>query len=370
MAKPQGHIEENSGVTALNQVIIGATLGDAITDEALLLRCWLRELGFASEIFAQYIHPALERHIRPVSTFRLQPNEKWLIYHHSIGSPVADRLIESSLNLILIYHNVTPPEFFATINPALSREMIEGRAQLLALSRHTRLALADSTFNEQDLVAAGFPKTGVLPIALDESRVNLPWNSDLRARHDCQGPAMLFVGRQTPNKKQEDLIKLLYFYRRIEPHARLFLVGEEWVPTYAHWLRDLSVDLRVSDGVVFAGKVTQQDLVTYYRLADLYVSMSEHEGFGKPLIESMYLGLPILAYAAAAVPETLGDAGVQFRRKDYEALAELVDILGRDGTLRQRIITRQRERVKAFLAPQVRQRWQNFLGEVLSQGTV
>lgn len=351
-------------MTALNQVIIGATLGDAITDEAFLLRRWLREMGFASEIFAQYIDPALEDQIRPATTWRPQLGEEWLIYHHSIGSSVADQVMASSLKLILIYHNVTPPGFFAAINPALNREMIQGREQLVALRSHTPLALADSPFNERDLIAAGFCKTGVLPIALDESRVNLPMNPNLLAHYEHQDPYLLFVGRQVPNKKQEDLVKLLYFYRRLESDARLFLVGEAWMPAYTHWLRDLTIDLGLDDAVIFAGKASQQDLVTYYRLADVYVSMSEHEGFGKPLIESMYLGLPVLAYAAAAVPGTLGDAGVQFHCKDYEALAEMVDVLVRDNTLRQRIVTCQRERVKAFLEPQVRETWQTFLDDL------
>ncbi|MBI5305248.1 MAG: glycosyltransferase family 4 protein [Chloroflexi bacterium] len=351
-------------MTALNQVIIGATRGDAITDEAFIVRRWVREMGFASEIFAQYIDPALEDQVRPVTTWRPQSSDEWLIYHHSIGSSVADLLMAASLKLILIYHNVTPPEFFTTINPALNREMIQGREQLLALRSHTRLALADSAFNETDLVAAGFCKTGVLPIALDEGSINLPANQDLLARYGHQRPSLLFVGRQVPNKKQEDLLKLLYFYRRVEPRARLFLVGDAWMPAYAHWLRNLTIDLDLDDAVVFVGKTSQQDLVTYYQLADVYVSMSEHEGFGKPLIESMYLGLPVLAYAAAAVPGTLGDAGVQFHCKDYEALAEVLDVLVRDDTLRHRITAHQRVRVKSFLEPQVRQTWQTFLGDL------
>lgn len=352
-------------MTSLNQIIIGATLGDAITEEALMLRRWLRESGFASEIFAQYLHPDLENEVRSMTTWRRQANEEWLIYHHSIGSPIVDQLIASPLKLILIYHNVTPPEFFETIHPALSREMIAGRQQLLALRARTALALADSPFNEQDLIAAQFRATGVLPIALDESQVNLPSNPDLLALYDRQEPFLLFVGRHVPNKKQEDVIKLLYFYRRIEPCARLFLVGDAWVPAYTHWLRDFAIDLDLEDAVLFVGSASQQDLVTYYRLANVYVSMSEHEGFGKPLIESMYLGLPVLAYAAAAVPGTLGDAGVQFCCKDYEALAEVVDVLVCDDQLRQSIITRQRARVKEFLAPQVRGMWQNFLSAAM-----
>jgi glycosyltransferase involved in cell wall biosynthesis len=102
-------------------------------------------------------------------------------------------------------------------------------------------------------------------------------------------------------------------------------------------------------------------MVTFFRMADLYVSMCEHEGFGKPLIESMYLGLPVLAYAAAAVPSTMGGAGVLFHDKDYESLAEMVDLLVEDLHLRQRIISGQNERVRTFLEPTVRKLWANYL---------
>jgi len=350
--------------TQLDQVIIGATPGDAITDEAFLIQRWLRELGFSSEIFAQFIDPALTNQIRPMSAWHPQANAEWVAYHHSIGSAAAERLMATARKLILIYHNVTPPEFFAATNPALHQEMLQGRAQLVALRAHTPLALADSFFNERDLIATGFARTGVLPIALDEARLNLPLNRNLLAHFGEGIPTLLFVGRQVPNKRQEDLLKLLYYYRRIEPGARLFLVGDEWTPAYSRWLRDVAADLGLDDAVIFAGKSSQQDLVTIYQLASVYVSMSEHEGFGKPLIESMYLGVPVFAFAAAAVPGTLGEAGVQFHAKDYEALAEAIDLLARDEKLRARLIARQRARAQEFLAPRVFAQWQIYLGEL------
>jgi glycosyltransferase involved in cell wall biosynthesis len=125
--------------------------------------------------------------------------------------------------------------------------------------------------------------------------------------------------------------------------------------------------LNLTEAVVFTGRVSQKDLVTYYRLANIYVSMSEHEGFGKPLIESMYFGIPVLAYASAGVPETMGGAGVLFRRKDYEALAELIDIIVKDETLRNRIVARERERVKEFLEPSVRWKWEQYLRYVMEK---
>lgn len=345
----------------LNQITIGATPGDAITDQAFLIRAWLREKGFVSDIYAEFIHPALEKEVRSALTYRPARNERQLIYHHSIGSAVAERLMELSVKLILVYHNITPPEFFSSVNPALAQELIKGQQQLQALKAHTPLALAVSAYNELDLKAANFAQTAVLPLALDESRYQLPNDAELVARFKHSGPLLLFVGRLVPNKKQEDLIKLLYYYRRIEPTAQLILLGEKWLAEYVPWLEDFAHDLGVGGAVHFTGHVSQQEMVTYYRIADLYVSMSEHEGFGKPLIESMYLDLPVLAYAAAGVPYTLGRAGVSIHYKEYEAIAELVHLLVTDKALRVRILAGQRRRIQDFLEQRVQQQLYEYL---------
>ena len=127
--------------------------------------------------------------------------------------------------------------------------------------------------------------------------------------------------------------------------------------------------LGLEEAVIFAGHASQQAMVTYYRHAALYVSMSEHEGFGKPLVESMYFNLPVLAYASTGVPDTLGGAGVLFHAKDFEALAELVDLLIYDPALRGRVLARQQERLRTFLAPAVRARWQHYLDEFTNGNT-
>lgn len=348
----------------LHQLTDGAAVGDAITDQALAIRSWLREWGIRSELYAAHIHPELTREVRPVATYRPQSADEVVIYHHSIGSPVAELLLARRQPLLLIYHNVTPPEFFSQVDPALANQLREGRAQLVALHPQTCLALGDSPFNTQELEEVGFAHTGVLPIVLDESRYDWPSSPELVSRYRGQGPLLLFVGRLTPNKRQEDLLKLLYFYRRIEPDARLILVGSPWAPAYARWLEDLTRSLGLDGHVDITNHVSQQEMVTYYRLAHLYVSMSEHEGFGKPLVESMYFRLPVLAYAAASVPVTLGGAGVLFHRKDYEALAEVVDLLVKDETLRQRIMARQQERVQHFLPSQVKIALQRYLAQL------
>ena len=345
----------------LNQVVVGASLGDAVTDHALVIRDWLRGWGFQSQLYALHIHPALASEVKPLSAYHPGRGERHLIFHHSIGSETVDVLTNLPVELILIYHNITPAGFFTYADPMWTRLLTQGRQQLHQLRPHTRLGLAVSEFNAAELRDAGYQPTGVLPIMLDESRYTIPLNDNLAASLRAQRPLLLFVGKFAPHKKQEDLVKLLFHYRQLAPHARLALVGDPWLPDYTAWLNDMIRRLGLTEAVLLPGRVNQQDMVTYYRCADLFVSMSEHEGFCKPLIESMYLALPILAYASTAVPGTLGQTGILFHDKDYEALAELVDILQHDHALRQRLIQRQQAHVQQFLAPAIRATLQQHL---------
>lgn len=348
----------------LHQFLAGATAGDAITEQALLMRRWLRELGFASEVFAWHIHPDLAADIRPLTAYRRGRNEQWAIYRHSIGSEVPDFLAGHDLRLILIYHNITPPEFFDGVDPMRARMARLGLDQLLILQPQTGLSLADSAFNAADLSHLGFMDVKVLPIALQAERYDLPLNEALAQSLSSGGPNLLFIGRLAPNKRQEDLVRLLACLRRIRPEAHLFLVGDRWVVGYDRWIEQLADQLGIRAGLTLTGKVSQADMITYLKAADLYVSMSEHEGFGVPLIESMYLGLPVVAYGATAVPGTLGGAGVLFFQKEHEALAELIDLLLADQSLQERIVTCQKERAKSFLEPQVRSLFVEYLAEV------
>ena len=347
----------------LHQITNAAVAGDAITDQVLAIRRWLREMGYTSNIYSVHSHVELMSEVKPLGRYRPGREERFLIYHHGTGSDAVELLAEWKLPLILIYHNITPPEFYQDVDPALAGQLIAGRSQLETLRELTSLALGDSHYSIEELAALGYENTGVLPIFLNEAEYDLPSNPTIVERFG-EVPVILFVGRLAPNKKQEDLIKLLYFFRRVRPEAELVLVGSIHHRDYRAWLEELCRTLELEETVHFPGHVSQQDMVTYYRVADLYVSMSEHEGFGKPLIESMYLGLPLMAFASSAIPFTMGDAGVLFHRKELEALAELAGILVSDQALRERIIARQRERVQDFLEPSVKGQLQQVLEEL------
>lgn len=342
-----------TAVRELHQILTGAVANDAITDQAFLIQRWLRQLGVQSEIYGLYVAAELEERIRPLSSYRPKGSAPYVIFHHSIGSEVVERVLEWPVKLIMIYHNITPAHFFEHINPMWAERMRVGREQLELLKGKTALGIGDSAFNEAELIELGYGETAVLPLTFAAADYDLPSNEKLAAEIKQQGPNLLFVGRISPNKRQEDLIKLLIYYRRIAPEAKLYLVGSHWLKSYVNWLEDFIELMGLRGAVEMPGRVSQQDMVTYFRTADLYVSMSEHEGFGKPYIESMYLGTPILAYNAASTPYILQDTGVTFEEKGYERLAELVDLLVKDRPLRERIVEKQRGRFKDFLEPTV-----------------
>jgi glycosyltransferase involved in cell wall biosynthesis len=349
----------------LHQFTEAAAPGDAITDQALQLRQWLRQMGYTSDIYTIHLSEELNRQVKPLSAYRATPGEKYLIYHHGIGSEVVNHLLHLTPKIILIYHNVTPPEFFTSLDPALAHQLQWGREQLPLLVPRTHMALGVSAYNQAELQSVGFFQTGVLPIALNEQLYRTtPVNPQLVQQLQTQKPLLLFIGRLVPNKRQEDLIKLLYYVRRIEPQTRLALVGIPWSAPYSQWLHDLTSELNLTEAVIFTDHVSFADMVTYYQMADLYVSMSEHEGFGKPLIESMFFDLPILAYASSGIPGTLGDAGILFHNKNFEALAELVCMLLHDQSLRHKLLVRQRERGKFYQEAEVQTLWQQLISNL------
>ncbi len=331
---------------SLHQIAHGIGEHDAVGDHTFLLRKWLRAFGFQSEIYAPNIELAVAHEIHPMSRFRPRPGE-CVIYHHSIGSHLVEDLERWGMRVITVYHNITPAEFFTAVAPELAEMATTGREQLARLREISPLAFPVSAYNQIELDKTGFPRTRVLPLTFDGRTYDVPANRPAPAGSG-EGPLLLFVGRISPHKRQEDLIKLLYCYRRIEPEARLALVGNRWMAPYVSWLEDLAAQYGLADAVDMPGLVSQADLVAYYRRANLYVSMSEHEGVGKPFLESMYLDLPILAYAASATPYTLGGSGVLFHQKDYPRLAELTDILIKDQPLRARLVARQRARIATF----------------------
>jgi glycosyltransferase involved in cell wall biosynthesis len=267
---------------------------------------------------------------------------------------------------VLQYHNITPARFFGPYDARMFRLAALGRQELRSLADRVDLALGDSEFNRQELEELGFPRTGVMPIAVDMERLTAaPRRPALEKILGGDGFInFLFVGRIVPNKRIEDHIRLAEMYKRyIDSYYRFIFVGRyDGLPRYYSMIRALIVQYRMlPERFIFTGAVPDDDLAAYYRWADAYISLSEHEGFCVPLVEAMATDVPVLAYAAGAVPETLGGAGVVFSPKDFEFAAEMLGTLVYDRPVRDRIISGQRRRVRDFAPDRIEQRLKEVL---------
>jgi len=335
----------------INQWVPAAHKGDAIGDSARRVRDLLRTMGHRSEMYAMTIDDALADDVRPFADPEARRGDM-TIFHYALPSPMTDAFGSLTSGRVLQYHNVTPASYFAPYDPGLFRLAALGRDELGTLVGRVDVALGDSEYNRQELDALGFGRTGVFPIAVDTTRITQPARRPaLETILDDGLVNFLFVGRIAPNKKIEDHIRLAEVYKRyVDAYYRFIFVGRfDVVPRYYSMIRALMAEYRfLNDRFVFTGPVSDEELAVYYRHAAVYVSLSEHEGFCVPLLEAMAADVPVLAYAAAAVPDTLGGAGVQFAPKDLEYAAELLGTLAFDDGLRARVVAGQRRRLADF----------------------
>lgn len=325
--------------------------GDAIGDSARLMRDAFRRWGHQADVYALELDADLAGDGRPFADWRAGGPRDVVILHYAITSPLTRALAEHRGRRVLLHHNITPAEFFRGFDPELERICALGRAELGPLREHVDLGLADSEFNRRELEALGFRRSGVLPIYLDFRRYREAPSPVLRRTLDDGRVNLLFVGRVTPNKRHEDLLRIAACYKRfISPDLRLVLVGK--LPRRRHYFDALQAFLYelgfTPFEVVFTGHVAHAELLAAYASARVFLSASAHEGFGVPLVEAMLMDVPILARAAAAVPFTLGGAGLQFDELAVAEVAELAHALATDTALREAVIAGQHRRLAAF----------------------
>lgn len=328
---------------AVHQVLATLGYGDAIGHEVLGIQRVLRAAGYASEIFVETADPRLE-HL--TLDYRELPAashpDNLLIHHFSIGSRASRVAYALPDRMALVYHNITPPEYFIGVHPLLVQLCFMGRRELRAYVDRVSLALGDSEYNRQELAEAGFRDTAVLPVVPSFAHLDVRPDRLLAGPLDDEWVNLLFVGRVIPNKKLEDVIRAFAAYkRRINPRSRLIFVGSHaGFDLYFAMLQQLVAALRLPD-VHFLGHVTNEELTAVYDVADVFLCASEHEGFCVPLIEAFYKRVPVIAYAATAVPATMDGGGVLFEDKHPLHVAQLVDAIVSDAELADRVLQAQ-----------------------------
>ncbi|MCX7019026.1 MAG: glycosyltransferase family 4 protein [bacterium] len=349
---------------AIHQIVPTLADGDAISSYTLLLQDVWKSWGFVSLIFAQMAAGRAASRASGLGRMSARAQEgDVLVYHHSTGCDAAEAFIRhQAARKILIYHNIAPPEALAEA-PALAARSQRGLRQLRDLAEACDLALADSEYNRRDLEKAGFTRTGVMSIALGNDRQSL---FEAAARDRPRGAAgdrtarFLCVGRILPHKRFGMAIEAAALYQRAFGPARLRIVGGSGeAPEYAASLTRYVESQKIA-GIEFMGKLTDEALAREYAGADVYFCPSLHEGFCVPLAECMFSGLPVIASAHGAVPETLGGGGLVIGEDDPAMYAESARRLMTDPALYQHIIDAQRARCVLFTRASIEARMREF----------
>jgi glycosyltransferase involved in cell wall biosynthesis len=318
----------------------------AVGAHTLVVRDALRAAGHDSDVFASEIDPAWADRGAHLLRDAARARADVVVYQMAIGSVVADAVLARDEPIVVNHHNLTPMRYITGWQPVAAHGVVWGRGQLREFATRARLGIADSTYNEHDLLESGFARTTVVPILIDLGTLDV---EPAPAPARTAAATWLFVGRLAPNKAQHDIVKAFAAYRKFHnADAHLHLVGGGREDGYARTLGRFIHALGLDDAVTLTGNVSPAELAAHYRAADVFVVCSEHEGFCVPLLEAMHYGVPIVAYASTAVPETLGEAGLLLDVKDPCTVAAAVDHLLGDAALRRQLVAAGARRVRDF----------------------
>lgn len=334
------------------QLISTIAYGDAVSNDAIAMRDVLIQMGFYSRIYGEHILPPLKRSDAiPLAEMPQLKADDVAIYHLSTGTPLTHTFANLPCRKVVVYHNTTPPRYFYKNNAVLYAVQKESLQQIKALAPYVDYCMADSAFNRDDLRAMGYTcPIDVLPILIPFADYAQDFTPHLLQKYSDTTINVLYTGRIASNKKVEDILASFACYQKYyNANSRLFLAGN-YAPgeLYFRQLTAYAKKLGIAEQVVFTGSVPFRDIVTYYHLADVYLCMSEHEGFCVPLVEAMYFAVPIIAYASTAVPQTLGGTGLLLQDKNPMLVAGAIDRLMRDTALRTEIVQTQNVRLQDF----------------------
>lgn len=328
----------------IHQFHSGVAAGDAITNQMLFIKEILRKKGYSSEIYAEHIPKELEGKIKSVFSYEGE-EDNILLIHHSMGFDCFEQIVSLPDKKVLIYHNITPERFFE--DEGIIKYVRLGLKQLENYRKYVDHVVADSNYNRQQLIRRGYScDIDVMPVQVSLSRFEHIEEDEGIVRVNNEAKNFIFVGRLVANKCQHDVIKAFAVYHRYyDENSKLFLIGDDGMQGYVKELRHLAEHLDVADDVIIPGKVSEEELKAYYKIADFFVCMSEHEGFGVPLLEAMKMGVPVVAYRSSAIPETMGGAGIVVTEKNYAYIGTLFHELIRDTQIYEAIIQDQYERI-------------------------
>ena len=334
------------------QLLTTLSFGDAVSNDALAIMNLLNSQGRKVNTYAENIDKRLESipGVKGINSLPRINDDDIVIYHLSTGSELNRQIKALKGRKLMIYHNITPSGYFSPYSGIAARLCSKGRREVKALTETFEACMCDSEYNMEELRQMGYKcPMAVRPILIPFEDYKKTPDPDVLAKYDDGVKNLLFVGRIAPNKKQEDLIRMVAAYNKLfDDKIRLILAGSATgTENYDRRLKDYAELLGV-DNVVFTGQISFAAILALYRSCDVFCCMSEHEGFCVPLLEAMYFEKPILAASHAAIPGTLNGSGVLLEDNDPYKAAFCLKRLLDDKDLRDEIVRGQNERLKDF----------------------
>lgn len=352
------------------QMLPTLSYGDAIGNYVLALRNILINEGYLTDIFAENIDSRLSESVaKKIDKFNDEKNTV-VLFHLSIGSDLNEKVRKYKSRVVIIYHNLTPFKFWSMYNPKAEQLSIVGAESVRKMADVPELCIADSNYNKLDLVKNGYRcPIEVLPPIITLNYYGNKADQTLVNKYSKDGFVnILFTGRIAPNKKHEDLISVFYFYKNyINDKSRLFIVGSYNEEDLYYCKLKAYIEKLNLDDVYFTGHVKFEEILAYYHVADVFLCLSEHEGFCVPLVEAMYFGVPIIAYDCTAVGETLGYGGLLLQNKRPELVAETVNKVMEDSQLRNALIHNGKVRLNDFKSEKIKQQFLNIIKKYIEQ---
>lgn len=344
--------------------------GDGVGNDIVAMDRVLKKQGYDTQIYASgMVDKRLEHLCKDLKTLPELDKDDIMIFHMATKSDMNDTIMKAKCFKVMVYHNITPASFFAPYNPEAAFACEEGIRQTKELAEYIDYCIPVSAFNASDLKQMGYEcPMSVLPIVIPFEDYGQDCDSAVYEKYKDGYTNIVFTGRIVPNKKQEDLIAAFYCYKKYwNPKSRLILVGNhsEEDPYYKKLVAYVN-ELQIED-VVFTGHISFKGILSCYKAADVFVCMSEHEGFCIPLLEAMYFEKPIIAYSAAAVPDTMGAGTMVISEKNPMEVAGLIDYLLKKPELQKKLIENQNERLSDFRSEKTEKRFSELIEEIIQK---
>ena len=351
------------------QLFSSLSYGDAIGNDILALDSIIKEKGFQTKIYAEKIDKRISSELASnISEFTPEPTD--LLILHIGGATKLNQWIKNvKCKKIMIYHNITPSEFFEDYNKKSAEYCKRGLKEVESLNKTFDMVLACSDFNKQNLIDMGYScEINVLPILIPFEDYKKTPSQAVIDKYNDDFTNIIFLGRLVPNKKQEHILEAFSEYqKKFNKKSRLFLVGN---PTgcenYSEKLKEYAKKLDLKN-VIFTGHTRFDEILAYYKISDLFLCMSEHEGFCVPLVEAMFFDLPIVAYASSAIPWTLGGSGFLLNEKTPALTAGVMNAILTDNSLKNKILKNQQERLSDFNHDKVAEQFWSYISKFLDE---